>query len=60
MVRQAHHQTTLSQVEGQITMTEIQNPKLILVNDYGKLDSRYLIFDVGCSMFDNYNRNSIY
>ena len=27
MVRQAHHLTTLSQVEGQITMTEIQNPK---------------------------------
>jgi len=41
-------------------MTEIQNPKLILVNDYGKLDSRYLIFDMGCSMFYHYNRNSIY
>jgi hypothetical protein len=27
MVRQAHHLTTLSQVEGQITMTKIQNPK---------------------------------
>jgi hypothetical protein len=27
MVRQAHHLTTLSQVEGQITMIEIQNPK---------------------------------
>ncbi len=27
MVRQAHHLTTLSQVEGQITMTEIQNSK---------------------------------
>jgi hypothetical protein len=27
MVRQAHHLTTLSIVEGQITMTEIQNPK---------------------------------
>jgi hypothetical protein len=28
MVRQAHHLiTTLSLVEGQITMTEIQNPK---------------------------------
>jgi hypothetical protein len=25
--RRAHHLTTLSQVEGQITMTEIQNPK---------------------------------
>jgi hypothetical protein len=25
MVRHAHHLTTLSQVEGQITMTEIQN-----------------------------------
>jgi hypothetical protein len=27
MVRQANHLTTLSQVEGQITITEIQNPK---------------------------------
>jgi hypothetical protein len=27
MVRQAHHHITLSQVEGQITMTEITNPK---------------------------------
>jgi hypothetical protein len=27
MVRQAHHLTTLSQVEGQITMTKIQNFK---------------------------------
>ena len=27
MVRQAHHLTTLSQVEGQITMTEIQISK---------------------------------
>jgi hypothetical protein len=27
MVRQAHHLTTLSKVEGQITMIEIQNPK---------------------------------
>jgi hypothetical protein len=27
MVRQTHHLTTLSQVEGQITMTEIQNSK---------------------------------
>jgi hypothetical protein len=27
MVRQAHHLTTLSQVEGQITMTKIQIPK---------------------------------
>jgi hypothetical protein len=27
MVRQAHHLTTLSQVEGQITMTKIQNSK---------------------------------
>ena len=27
MVRQAHHLTTLSQVEVQITMTETQNPK---------------------------------
>ena len=45
MVRQAHHLTALSQVEGQITMTEIQNPKLVLVNEYGKLDSRYLILD---------------
>ena len=27
MVRLAHHLTTLSQVEGQITMTEIQNPE---------------------------------
>jgi hypothetical protein len=25
--RRAHHLTTLSQVEGQITMTKIQNPK---------------------------------
>ena len=25
--RWTHHLTTLSQVEGQITMTEIQNPK---------------------------------
>ena len=25
--RRTHHLTTLSQVEGQITMTEIQNPK---------------------------------
>jgi hypothetical protein len=25
MVRQSHHLTTLSQVEGQTTMTEIQN-----------------------------------
>ena len=54
MVRQAHHLTTLSQVEGQITMTEIQNPKLVLVNEYGELDSRYLILDLGCSMFANY------
>jgi len=29
MVRQAHHLTTLSQVEGQITMTEIQRPQII-------------------------------
>ncbi len=27
MVRQAHHLTTLSKVEGQITMTDIQNYK---------------------------------
>jgi hypothetical protein len=27
MVRQAHHLTTLSQVDGQITMTKIQNSK---------------------------------
>jgi len=27
MVRQAHHLTTLSHVEGQIAMTEIQNLK---------------------------------
>ena len=27
MVRQAHHLTILSQVEGQIAMTEIQNTK---------------------------------
>jgi hypothetical protein len=27
MVRQAHHLNTLSQVEGQITMTKIQNSK---------------------------------
>ena len=27
MVRQAHHLTTLSKAEGQITMTEIQNSK---------------------------------
>jgi hypothetical protein len=27
MVRQAHHLTTLSKVEGQISMTKIQNPK---------------------------------
>jgi hypothetical protein len=27
MVRQAHHLTTLSQVEGQLTMIKIQNPK---------------------------------
>jgi hypothetical protein len=27
MVRQAHHLTTLGQVEGQITMAKIQNPK---------------------------------
>jgi len=27
MVRQAHHITTLSKIEGQITMTKIQNPK---------------------------------
>jgi hypothetical protein len=32
MVRQAHHLTTLSQVEGQITMTEIQNPKQLVIN----------------------------
>jgi hypothetical protein len=32
MVRQAHHLTTLSQVEGQITMTEIQNPKQFVFN----------------------------
>jgi hypothetical protein len=38
----------------QITMTEIQNPKLVLVNEYGELDSRYLILDLGCSMFANY------
>jgi hypothetical protein len=30
MVRQAHHLTTLSQVEGQITMTEIQNSKQLV------------------------------
>jgi hypothetical protein len=28
MVRQAHHHTTLSQVEGQITKTEIDGDKL--------------------------------
>jgi hypothetical protein len=27
--RRTHHLTTLSQVEGQSTMTEIQNPKLL-------------------------------
>jgi hypothetical protein len=32
MVRQAHHLTTLSQVEGQITMTEIQNTKPLAFN----------------------------
>ncbi len=47
MVRQAHHLTTLSQVEGQITMTEIQNSKRVLVNVYGKLDSRYSIVNSG-------------
>jgi hypothetical protein len=30
MVRQAHHLTTLSQVEGQITMVKIQNSKQAL------------------------------
>jgi hypothetical protein len=30
MVRQAHHLTTLSQVEGQIAMTEFQNPKQLV------------------------------
>jgi hypothetical protein len=30
MVRQAHHLTTLSIVEGQITMTEIQNHKQLM------------------------------
>jgi len=32
MVRQAHHLTTLSQVEGQITMTKIQNPKQLVIH----------------------------
>jgi hypothetical protein len=53
MVRQAHHLTTLSQVEGQITMTEIQNPKLVLVNVYGKLDSRYSIVNSGLPRLGN-------
>ena len=35
-------------------MTEIQNPKLVLANEYGELDSRYLILDLRCSMFANY------
>jgi hypothetical protein len=35
MVRQAHHLTTLSQVEGQIAMTEIQNPKQLVLDLMG-------------------------
>jgi len=38
MVRQAHHLTTLSQVEGQITMTEIQNSKQL----------RLILFEIWC------------
>jgi hypothetical protein len=37
MVRQAHHLTTLSQVEGQITITETQN-------------SKQLAFDLICNL----------
>ena len=38
MVRQAHHLTTLSQVEGQITMTEIQNAKQLAIDLIWDLD----------------------
>ena len=38
MVRQAHHLTTLSQVEGQITMTEIQNSKQLTFDLIRDLD----------------------
>ena len=34
MVRQAHHLTTLSQVEGQITMTKMQNTKQLVFWSY--------------------------
>ena len=40
MVRQAHHLTTLSQVEGQITITEIQNPKQLA------FDIKYFFLDI--------------
>jgi hypothetical protein len=38
--RRTHHLTTLSQVEGQITMTEIRNSKPVLVIEY--LESSFL------------------
>jgi hypothetical protein len=38
MVRQAHHLTTLSQVEGQITMAEIQNSKQLTFDLIRDLD----------------------
>jgi len=53
MVRQAHHLTTLSQVEGQITMTEIQNPKQ-LAFDPPAADLDIVIwnlFDIWCLVF---------
>jgi hypothetical protein len=37
MVRQAHHLTTLSQVEGQITKTEIQNSKRMIRRHLGQM-----------------------
>jgi len=36
--RRTHHLTTLSQVEGQITTTEIQNPKQLVLGLIWDLD----------------------
>ena len=49
MVRQAHHLTTLSQVEGQITMTEIQNPKQLAFDLIWDLDIEiWNLFAIWC------------